>query len=1018
LFIAGSDIRPTGIAPELLQPILSTSVQQGTNLEGKKMDFVKPAKTNNLFMTDILPVQSRTVYKWTTEREHTGETPEMKRKREERNEKRRLKYANRSEAEKEADKKKRQDRAAKKKAEESNRKHEERLQKEATRQREKRAAEKLKKASQTEKVIELETEVNEMEERRATRAAAEKLRRRKETREEYEERLRKDRERHAETQRMATEKERELKRTVVLERQIAARILENPEEQNLRKTVDAERHREALISENAEERERRLYERAEGDVLRRLFEEDEQREWQEERNAENNAEFRSMETAAERAARRADDADRHRDHLLAEPENVRLERNRRRRQQRAEHVPVTHQLALSPIESAESVPIHSCGPMDQTCSHCNASHFSAEQPSRGQFTICCQKGRVTLVSLGEGFAGPNFARLRSLMTREGTPHQVSESKHFLEKICQYNNGLAFAAKDCKLRQLPPGGPQTYVVHGQVYHTVRPLHPEQLARQREREAAAARGEPIPENEQCHPFIPIYNSLYILDSEQALNFRMAIPSNRQCRRQLFNELEHLLQSHNPFAQTYKNLKTVEEEESTRAQAEGRPPSIYNLTFHLPKEVDIRRYNPPTAQEIAAVFTSPDGTPPVSNCYAYLNMPVGSFYFKKIHQSSPFCDPMTYPLFHPTGILGWHTEIPLNPDLYPRHGRPRVAERVTVKQYYCYQMSVRRDSFNPILRCGALAQQYLVDAYCKMESERLEVLRREQKKLRAERYSGLRDYLHNVAEHEGALVGTVVILPSSYAGGPRAMKQNYQDAMAIVAHEGTPSLFITMTCNPEWPEIQKEPLPGQKWPDRPDLVARVFKIKLDALVKEINSGQIFGKILGEVGVIEFQKRGLPHAHILYILDKDSDPFDTPERIDSCVSAEIPDPAENKRLHELVMKMMIHGPCKDKPYLPCRENGDCSKNFPKDFLEQTQPNTGGYPLYRRRDTGKNYPKGERRHRLPPREGETQGALVMDYVDNRDVVPYNPYLLLRYQCHINVEISDMLFRRRSQIPF
>ena len=109
MFIAGSDIRPTGIAPEMLQPILSTSVQQGTNLEGKKMDFVKPAKTNNLFMTDILPVQSRTVYKWTTEREHTGETPEMKRKREERNEKRRLKYANRSEAEKEADKKKRQD---------------------------------------------------------------------------------------------------------------------------------------------------------------------------------------------------------------------------------------------------------------------------------------------------------------------------------------------------------------------------------------------------------------------------------------------------------------------------------------------------------------------------------------------------------------------------------------------------------------------------------------------------------------------------------------------------------------------------------------------------------------------------------------------------------------------------------------------------------------------------------------------------------------------------------------------
>jgi len=99
--------------------------------------------------------------------------------------------------------------------------------------------------------------------------------------------------------------------------------------------------------------------------------------------------------------------------------------------------------------------------------------------------------------------------------------------------------------------------------------------------------------------------------------------------------------------------------------------------------------------------------------------------------------------------------------------------------------------------------------------MESKKLEVSRREQKKLQAERYSGLRDYLHNVAEHEGALLGTVVILPSNYAVGPRAMKQNYQDAMAIIAHEGTPSLFITMTCNPEWPEIQKSSYPARNGP-----------------------------------------------------------------------------------------------------------------------------------------------------------------------------------------------------------
>ena len=79
-----------------------------------------------------------------------------------------------------------------------------------------------------------------------------------------------------------------------------------------------------------------------------------------------------------------------------------------------------------------------------------------------------------------------------------------------------------------------------------------------------------------------------SLYILDSEQALNFRMAIPSNGQCRRQLFNDLEHLLQDHNQFAQTYKNLKTVEEEERARAQLEERPRVFITSPSICPKKL----------------------------------------------------------------------------------------------------------------------------------------------------------------------------------------------------------------------------------------------------------------------------------------------------------------------------------------------------------------------------------------------------------------------------------------------
>ena len=155
-----------------------------------------------------------------------------------------------------------------------------------------------------------------------------------------------------------------------------------------------------------------FFAQAKWDILRRISKEDQQREWNEERDAENHTEFRTLETQAERDARRALESARQRARRLA----VRLEKNRRIRQVRAENVPATHQLALSPIESANSVPPHNCGPMDHACTHCNAKHFLAERPSRCQFNIYCQKVRVTLVSLGEGFTCPHFARLRSLMS--------------------------------------------------------------------------------------------------------------------------------------------------------------------------------------------------------------------------------------------------------------------------------------------------------------------------------------------------------------------------------------------------------------------------------------------------------------------------------------------------------------------------------------------------------------------------------------------------------------------------
>lgn len=54
-----------------------------------------------------------------------------------------------------------------------------------------------------------------------------------------------------------------------------------------------------------------------------------------------------------------------------------------------------------------------------------------------------------------------------------------------------------------------------------------------------------------------------------------------------------------------------------------------------------------------------------------------------------------------------------------------------------------------------------------------------------------------------------------------------------MAIVRKYGKPDFFVTITCNPKWPEVTSQLEPGQCVTDRPDVTSRVFRAKLKVLV-----------------------------------------------------------------------------------------------------------------------------------------------------------------------------------------
>jgi hypothetical protein len=193
--------------------------------------------------------------------------------------------------------------------------------------------------------------------------------------------------------------------------------------------------------------------------------------------------------------------------------------------------------------------------------------------------------------------------------------------------------------------------------------------------------------------------------------------------------------------------------------------------------------------------------------------------------------------------------------------------------------------------------------------------------------------------------------MIFPSSFQGGERAMGQLYQDAMARVCKFGKLDLFVTFTCNPKWKEITDAFLLGQTAKDRLELVTRIFNLKLDTLLKDIKDG-VLGNVIAKIWVIEFQKRGLPHAHILLILNEASK-LHIAEDFDSMVSAEILNSIHHLEAYETVTSCMVHGPCgPDFLNAQCMEQGKCKKRYSRSFSEETRCDVDGYPEYWRRQT------------------------------------------------------------------
>ncbi|KAG3045508.1 hypothetical protein PC122_g24593 [Phytophthora cactorum] len=156
------------------------------------------------------------------------------------------------------------------------------------------------------------------------------------------------------------------------------------------------------------------------------------------------------------------------------------------------------------------------------------------------------------------------------------------------------------------------------------------------------------------------------------------------------------------------------------------------------------------------------------------------------------------------------------------------------------------------------------------------------------------------------------------------------------------------------------------------------------------------VLGRVHARIYVVEFQKRGLPHAHILVILEEEDKPR-TRQIIDKMVSAELPDKEQNPLLYETATTCMIHGPCGAAyPNAVCMKDGKCTKGFPKPLSEVTKGKVAGYPV-------------DRRRRRAAGVVLINGKEYDNETINQWVVLYNPYLSQKYNFHINVEVCTAI---------
>ncbi|GJU18149.1 DNA helicase PIF1, ATP-dependent [Tanacetum coccineum] len=527
--------------------------------------------------------------------------------------------------------------------------------------------------------------------------------------------------------------------------------------------------------------------------------------------------------------------------------------------------------------TAVPVTYHNIGHPSHQFRNCNATMWYEEREEKSKTAVnltfsLCCQGGKLLLPRFNNAPPP----LNHLLS-----HNDTSTAKFRDQIRVYNSMFSFTSFGARIDHSINTGraPYTFRINGQNYHRMGSLIPQ---------------------EGMHPK---FAQLYFFDTQNEVRNQTGAFIDKETSEGIDEQIvASLIQMLDQYSSVAKAFRMARDWCTTH--------NSINFYLRLHSEWNTtRQYNAPTVFKVAALIVNDfrDGLPTrdiIINSKD--NVP------KRVLELHPSYMALQYPLLFPYGEDGFHDKIP-------------------------YLIQQRPNESSTLLRGGRLFQQYLVDAYTAVEEQRLNWTRNNQDTLRVELYHNLCDAVTR-GDTSAVGLGKRIVLLRTFTGSPRYMMQNYQDAMALCRTYGNPDLFITFNSNPKWPEISEmlTYFPGQKSHDRPEIGTRVFKIKLTELLDDLTKKHVFGESRGVMYVIEFQKRGLPHTHILLWL-KEHCKCKTPSDIDDIISVELPSPTDDPDAYKTVTDYMLHGPCgKDAKTQHVQPMGNVQNIFQNNFRQK----------------------------------------------------------------------------------